>query len=350
MAKVAFFYCIGTQGIGDWSVNPAMDTIAGFITNIGKVFKKKDGGSTETKDKIAPAILGWSEDGNHSSMLFDFEGGNDPFPRMLNPDKFDAKTIPYPAGAIAMGLSIDTGAASVIEEIKKLPVGQPFCLGGYSQGAAVMSKVYNEIRTGSLTSRAPYFLGAITFGNPMRQLNHRGAVGGTWSGSLGQPGSTTGSHGCFPASGPFARLTGTEDKWVDFVNTAEVITGLGDTTADEVNFVNAADCLLSYSPLELLTVWPLQGAANIISAAHIMAFAGSKYEGLDALGREVSIPGGGHTLYPALPPPGDPDNGLTSYQIALKYLDGLADQWATAPISLPSTSAGWSTVLRPPAV
>ena len=55
-----------------------------------------------------------------------------------------------------------------------------------------------------------------------------------------------------------------------------------------------------------------------------------------------------------LVPEGDPDNGLTSYQIALKFLTAKANEYAVAPILLPSepssiSGAGWSTALIPPA-
>ena len=75
----------------------------------------------------------------------------------------------------------------------------------------------------------------------------------------------------------------------------------------------------------------------------------------DAAGTVFSWLGGnGHTTYPFVPPFGDPDNGLTAYQIALKFLTAKANEYATAPILLPSTptsttSAGWSTTLVPPA-
>ena len=64
--------------------------------------------------------------------------------------------------------------------------------------------------------------------------------------------------------------------------------------------------------------------------------------------------GNGHTAYPFMPPEGDPDNGLTSYQIALKFLTAKANEYAVAPILLPSepssiSGAGWSTALIPPA-
>lgn len=346
--KVAFFFCVGTDGVGDW---PILDTMAGFKLNIGKAFKKKETEPTDA-DKIPIAIYGWSPDGNHPIFLHEGAPVSDPFPRMLNPDKFDSKVVPYPHAGIGSALSMDRGVENVIAEINKLPVGQPFCLGGYSQGAAVMSRVYKEIRYGSLTSRAPWFLGATTFGNPMREVNHRGAVGGTWSGSLLAPGSTGGGHGAFPHPNDdpvFGRLVNTESKWVDFAHHTEMVTSLGDSP-DELNFVDISKITRSYSPLELLTVWPLQAAHLIASTAVILEATRVNNEFTDAYGREVSFPGAGHTAYPIFPPPGNPDNGLTHYQIALKYLDGLADEWARAPISVPSTSAGWSTSLRLPAV
>ena len=64
---------------------------------------------------------------------------DDPFWTMLDPQVWDSRKINYPAALWPMGPSIDTGVSMTVAAINNLPSGTPFCLGGYSQGAAVMS-------------------------------------------------------------------------------------------------------------------------------------------------------------------------------------------------------------------
>jgi len=253
---------------------------------------------------------------NGGSATWDGAPKNDPFPSMLDPTLFDAKKItPFADALFPMKDSVTQGVASTIAMIKATP--GPFCLGGYSQGAMVMSQVYNEIRSGSLTARASDFLGAVTFGNPFREINHTWP-GSTWSGSWDAPGSTSGGHGCFPST---YRLSGTEAKWWDFANVNDIITAVSDTTAG-VGEQNLVGLLTEYwdgiSMTSFLTTYfATAGFPNLASAQ----------AQISSIVTAVAGGGGGHVTYPIAPPPGNPQNGLTSYQIALNYLHSLALSW-----------------------
>ena len=297
-----------------------------------------------------PSQLGYASisgiDGN--SAPWDLSPENDPFPSMLNPDKWESRRIAYPALAYPMGASIDYGIAETISQIRSLPPGRPFALGGYSQGAAVMAGVYNELRYGTLTSRLSDFLGAVMFGNPRRQQNHRGIVGGTWSGSWDVPGSTVDGHGSFPATGPWARLQNCGDEWIEFTAPTDMFSSVGGS-ATGINWTSANAGFLNLTPEAILAYFTSGMLAGVLAATQAAFAQATENTFLDAVGKLVHVGGGGHTEYPFLPPVDDPYGGATSYQIALAYLDVLADAWATAPIALPSNAAGWSTTLLAPA-
>lgn len=288
---------------------------------------------------------------------------SDPFCALMNPEIWDVYPINYPASTVAMGPSVDMGVTATVNAINAMPSGTPFALGGYSQGAAVMSGVLNEITSGTLTSRASDFLGGVTFGNPRRKTDWRGPVGGTWSGCWDIPDSTTGGHGSFPATGPYGRLVDCPDTWVDFASPMDIFTDVGDSTMG-LEWVDANNLFLELLHSEYLGQFLNQFIGNFlvskgIGQEHVtpmtdaintaFGIAATINEFTDANGDPFEIGGYGHTYYPALPPEGDPDNGLTSFQIALKYLDTIADEYVRSPTLLPPTSAGWASKLYPPA-
>jgi len=409
MSKAAFFYCTGTAytfsvfgtglqlaGIGRWfwgdkEINPSADPITSYVRGLnGTVFPWPDG------------VM------------------NDPFPFMLDLDAWEPERVNFAdsflgvaatGGALigGMGASINDGIEKVIARINALPAGKPFAIGGTSQGAAVMSGVYNELRYGSLTSRYPSFLGGVCFGNPRRQVNHRGEIGGTWSGAWDVPGSDTGGHGSFPADGPWARLTNCDGtEWIEFANPDDVITSTGDSQTG-ILWTEGNRALLDFTPEQLgnilaqgLLSWLIpSNLINAISTA--MGGVGSIVNYLiDGANQQGSVGGGGHVLYPSLPPynsstgyssistpvtteytatspprssvpgvsnksgrsragtgPGptvithnylQPAPGSeTCYQLALKWLNDRAKVYATAPLVIPTTGqVGWSTTLIPP--
>lgn len=356
---------------------------------------------------------------NGKQYSWDGEVFNDPFPYMLNPNIWDISRVAYADATITilsgssliggMGDSINDGVTKVIERINALPLGTPFAIGGYSQGAAVMAQVYNELRYGSLTSRYPSFLGGVCFGSPRRQVNFRGEIGGTWSGAWDIPGSTTGGHGSFPDTGPWARLSNCDGtEWIEFAAPDDIFTCTGDSNVG-INWTNGNDALLGLLSSEYAGPILLQAAIGaifpivspIIDAIETAFALGGKLNYLiDAAGQIGTMPGAGHVIYPSLPPPNadgtfsviteevtttytsagaeanvatirrpqgrlaprpDPEpvsithtylkaDGPTCYQLALSWLEAKAQQFAVAPIILPSTgSVGWSTTLVPPA-
>lgn len=308
------------------------------------------------------------------------EPGADPFPVMLDPDLWEKReTIAYPAAFLHIGECINYGRDRMIEKILALQPGQKWAMGGYSQGAAVCGAVWKSGvksgTTGPLESKAADFLGCVTFGSPVRQINHRGAGGefGTWSGSWFDDEIHTGCGGAFPATGPHSRLTGCPDEWVDFTAPLDIFSSHGASTT-ETNWTNAIDFALgTLDPGELATLLLTNGLIPAAQTAINLLFgdgygATGKNYFVDATGMCFPFPGGGHTIYPMLPPPDDegviptipvtgPDDetyyapdGKTCYQLAVEFMDNLAKPFQVAPIVLPPSAAGgWSTTLIPPA-
>lgn len=330
--KVKFYYCVGSNSIlasmaqaSDYDyVEPGPGNSA-VLAGLNGQTRKVNGGPTQ-----------------------------DAFPHLLDPSIFEVTTVFYPGAFLGMGASIDTGITNVANLIKTTHAkGQKWAIGGYSQGAAVMSGVMLKTKAGQeLESFASTFLGGVMFGNPRRATNYRGSVGGTWSGSFDVPGSTTGGHGSFPATGPYRRLTVDECdplKWIEFAYPGDVINSVGDSeqglawSAANNVFLGTADLgqwvsYLATSPLILLAV------------ADVFLNKCNPIPLLDAFGNTFNwLAGNGHTAYPFMPPI-DLPNGPTCYQIALKWLTDKANESAVAPIIVPpTTTAGWSTTLVPPA-
>lgn len=336
MSKIAFFYLHGTDPI-----------IPKLLTGLGELL----GQVTQPLGLLTvPGLNGLT------TTWPDGSPRNDPFINLLDPEIFEPRVkVGYPAVFFPLGLSINIGVQNVIAGIEALPKDQPFMLGGYSQGAAAMSSLYNRLRSGGdlHSLYGSRFKGGVMFGNPRRQQDYRGEVGGTWSGSWDVPNSTTGGRGSFPATGSFARLANCEaNKWIEFTAPGDIFSSNGTTT--KANNWMAGNATMLDTPLESL----LTAIANLPDVVDVMfnPNLGSKVNSFtDAVGRVFDFGGWGHTTYPWLPPEGDPDNGLTSFQIAIKWLVGKATELATAPILLPSTptstaNAAWSTTLVPPAL
>lgn len=310
----------------------------------------------------------------------------DPFPQLLDSTLWKWKRVEYPATALDMAASIQHGVDWVVDQI--IDTAGPFALGGYSQGAAVMSKVYDECRQGRLVDRRGDLRAIVNFGNPMRE------TGKTFKGSSGYAGafdienSTTGSHGCFPV-----RLQNTEDFVYEFVMPNEVITGVGDSPAGKL-WVSAAGNLLNRNLAGALfdiiaaiagTGDPLIDFINAVGnlltklfnavAGALSTAAGVAYSALPGLGESVldlvsaaagavtatdpytlgtiNLAGGGHVLYPFMPPPnadGSAGSGDTCYQIAAKYLNAVGAQIyaqinPSVPIATGPPSYAWFSSL-----
>lgn len=380
MAKAAFYYANGTS----------------YILNLLEVgFSVSSIGEVRIGDKVInpTTSLAYANIPGLNDKKYLWDGGppNDPFPYMLNPDVWEATRIAYPASILGIGPSINQGILQTINHIKALPVGKPFALGGYSQGAAVMSGVYNEIRysSGQLYSRRNDFLGGVCFGNPRRELNYRGEIGGSWSGTwdathptgyrfgLDATPTNSGGHGAFPTTGTWARLSGCDPtKWIEFTAPGDIFSSSGDTTTG-LNWAQGINVVLGLLQSQYFGSFLTQVAASLIGVTGPMfdavklAFAtgGTINNFIDSGEKTFNIGGSGHTSYPFMPPPNANGtipvttqtidgkvylrpSGLTCYQLALSWLEEKARVAETSPILLPPAPTtqtksprikGWTT-------
>lgn len=370
--RPCFFYAAGTA----YYVK-IMDPIFGELLSFDIANAWRIGGVPigPPPDAKTGTILGV----NGRNASWTLEPAGDPFPTMLDPDLWEKRVIiPYPAAFAGIGQSINYGRDRIIEQVLKLKPGQGWALGGYSQGAAVCASVWmsgvKPGTSGPLESRAADFLGYVGFGSPRRQINHRGAAGefGTWSGSWYDQDVHTGCGGSFPDDGPWARLSGCPDEWVEFTAPKDVFSSHGSSTVEQ-NWTAAQDILLgSIRPDEFLTLITAGGLKPVLDTVGEI-LGGGGYGAtemnyfIDGAGVKFPFPGGGHVTYPVLPPP-DVDGviptvtetvdgityrgpaGKTCYQLAIEFMDNLARPFQVAPIVLPPSAAGgWSTTLVPPA-
>lgn len=275
---------------------------------------------------------------------------DDPFPFLLDSSLWNFQRVPYPASTLFIGPSIEVGVDYVINQILATPVGTPFALGGYSQGAAVMSRVYNECRQGRLADRRADLRAMVTFGNPMRELGHTFPNSSGYSGACDIPGDTQQGCGVFPAAAEidvlspyirrFARLQNTEDLVWDFTMPNEVISGVGDSTFGNTigNFTKEGLRLVPIAAvLDAFFNKAVDGAGALMSALGVAPPGvpqgtdpdGPGYKTLlltdPVTGQQGYQSGGGHVMYPMFPPPNAdgsiPTSGDTCYQIAAKYLN-----------------------------
>lgn len=120
----------------------------------------------------------------------------------VDPAKWDWVEIPYIGDSVGLlnAVSLADGKANLMAAIDAHD-GE-FALAGFSQGAAICSEVYKEIRSGSMTDRDADFITGVMFGNPLREQGHT-IPGGT----------DPGGHGVAGAS---RRLVGSEARWWEF--------------------------------------------------------------------------------------------------------------------------------------
>jgi hypothetical protein len=112
-----------------------------------------------------------------------------------------------------MGVSIDLTVQEISAKIRANP-RQQFVLVGTSQGAAVISHLYDALRYGNLQHFNSYFLGGFTFGNPRRQSGH------TFTGYHPDPSGA----GIDPN-----QLIHSESSWWDFANPDDPAACCGNT-------------------------------------------------------------------------------------------------------------------------
>lgn len=278
-----------------------------------------------------------------------WEGGipGDPFPLLLEPTLWNYERVQYPAQGLLAGLSIEAGVDFIISRVTQTPVGTPFAVGGYSQGAGVASRIYNECRQGRLVDRRADLRAVVTFGNVMREKGHTFPGSSGYSGACDVPGDTRNGHGFFPTwesndffgllTSPFiqrfARLRNTEDLVWDFTMPNEVVSGMGSSTPESMFFQNLIGDGLRLSPLGLIASAAAAALNGVIAKIAQWGVAppgvpqsNGNVRVVDALTGAVSYrAGGGHVMYPFYPPPNSdgsiPTSGDTCYQLAAKYLN-----------------------------
>lgn len=282
-----------------------------------------------------PTATGYVKGINNDFYYWDGQIPNDPFPNLLPSSLWKVKRVPYPASTIFIGPSIEWAVDWIIADILTTPVGTPFACGGYSQGAAVMSRIYQECRQGRLANRRADLRAVVAFGNPMREQGHGFPGHSGYSGALDIAGDTISGHGVFPDINSlgifdpfiqrFARLQGTEPLFWDFTMPNEVIGGVGDSQDGQeiLNFTREG--------LRVFPIWTLLnlGAFGKMAALGVAPPGVEQQNGLIKItdpktGAVSYAPGGGHVMYPHFPPPNRdgsiPTSGDTCYQLAARYL------------------------------
>lgn len=284
----------------------------------------------------------------------------DPFPRLLSTSLWQYARVPYPASALAMLVSIKIGVDWVVNQVLTTTTpGTAFAVGGYSQGACVaIGVVLETLGAGRLASRASDLRACVTFGSPVREVNH------TWPGASGYSGagdifgSTRGGHGIFPAN---LRIQNTPSYVYDFVMPNEVITGIGDSPGGILTqlFVGGAiSNVLTAIPGLLGFAAFLQSALGIAVAPASVPRNGANLAQAvitnPLTGGTSFLDGGGHVLYPFFPPPDAngiiPSTGDTCYQIAARYLNSVGAQiydqmHPTVPAPTTAATYQWFTSL-----
>jgi hypothetical protein len=109
--------------------------------------------------------------------------------------------VPYP-GCVPFNPSYQAGVTTLVQMINQ--TNGHFAMVGTSQGAMVISKVYDKIRYGELASRNHHFLQGITYGNPCRQ-----------AGSIAPGCVDPGGHGINVDT---FLLSNVDSRWWDFAN------------------------------------------------------------------------------------------------------------------------------------
>ena len=266
---------------------------------------------------------------NGKTYTWDGAPGTDPFPDMVDTTYWNVQRVQYSSAAFPALGSIAEGAQKVVAAIAASP--GKFALGGYGMGAAMMARVYQEIQYGSLQNRQTDLIGGVMFGSPAREAGHLW-VGAPAIGSWDAPSTTTGNHGAFPVDW---RMSGTPSTWWDFANADDIFASVGNTSGgvDEVALIGlltqtfGGSDLISFLTTNLTHLpWTdIGGAVSLLT--QLFATMGKT--------------GGGHSTYPTSPPTGNPQNGLTSYQIALGHLTTLGQEYAKQ-----HTSANRTEVLQ----
>lgn len=226
----------------------------------------------------------------------------------VDPKLYEWVPVDYPATLLPLNDSINQGVASLIAQIKSRP--GKFALVGYSQGGAIISRVYDELRSGSLQDRRQDLIAGVAMGNPMREGGHT-IPGGT----------DPGGHGLFAQ-----RLVNAEALWWDFCNPGDLACSVGDDPVGR-DYTLLSDILLfrwngRQDPVQLV----ISVLSTIMNPLQVLTQIGAiapAVQGLISWG----VPGlpngnGAHGAYPVSKPiPNDP---RTSIELAVDYLNQTA--------------------------
>jgi hypothetical protein len=219
--------------------------------------------------------------------------------KAVDPALFTWEPIDYPASAFPMDASAAQGVANLVNRINARP--GKFALLGYSQGALVISKVYEELRSGSLQNRRQDFVAGVALGNPMRESGHT-IPGGT----------DPGGHGITAQ-----RLVGSEDLWWDFCSPNDTICTTGDDLVGR-DYTAIFDILMTSftGQGDILSV-VLSALANPLEAlSQLPALAQLTTQ---LLGIITGTSPEGHGAYPVDHP--IQGNPLTSIELATQHLN-----------------------------
>lgn len=168
-----------------------------------------------TVQNVAPQVTVFLVDGSHDMLDVDNEP-TIPLPDnplmsvlsgLLDTSACTIQMIDWPVTQLPMYNSVLIGKQSLMQAVG--PLTGPFILVGYSQGAAVVSLVLEEIQSGTMMGYQDQLAAGVTFGNPMRQ-------GGKFAPVQTDPGN----------SGIWAdhQLTNTPSSWWDFALPGDDIT------------------------------------------------------------------------------------------------------------------------------
>ena len=143
---------------------------------------------------------------------FMWNATHNPFELTEVNDWYELITIDYPACTFEAGYSHNVGRTNLRAAINARP--GPFVLAGVSQGAGVISHVYNDLRTGDMQDRRADLIRGLAIGNPWRQAGR----------SLPFPNAINpDGHGMSAT-----RLTGTEELWWECAANGDIVCTNGD--------------------------------------------------------------------------------------------------------------------------
>lgn len=213
----------------------------------------------------------------------------------VNAPNVTFKVVPYPACTPFIP-SYTEGVANLVRLINATP-GR-IILTGTSQGAIVISKVYDEFRYGALQSRRADLLAGFTFGSPARSAGH------TWPN-----GYDPGGHGI-----ESWHLQDPEDLWWDMANPGDIVTTTP-TTGDGM-WLTAIVELLGNQPFDpgVLVNMIAHPPSNFLELIHMVG---------DVLGLVVgtAVNGNAHEMYDTMKLPGF---GVPASQIVASRIQEIA--------------------------